>query len=423
MTSKILTTKLTPPPTMTNIAKLLQERAGLVSEMRKIVEAAEKENRRLNAEEKQKHSELRTKVGDLKDRVETLQEQKKLDEETRKREIEDEEKRKKGGSSNPKDETTDEQRAFRSFLRGGADRLQEDERRALSMGTDTEGGYVAPEQFLAELIKNVTDEVYVRQVARVIPLATGQSLGVPSLDTRMARAAYTSELSIGTADSSMKFGKRRMEPHPLTGYILISRDLIQSAAIPIEQEVIMDMTRAFAEAEEEKYMTGSGSGEPLGVFTASDSGIPTSRDASTGNTTTGITFDGLLSAKFDLKPQYRSLPSTRWMFHTDAMEQISKLKDGEDRYIWTPSTREGEPDRILGIPYFESRFVPNTFTTGQYVGILGDWQSYWIADATQMEVQRLVEKWADTNQIGFIGRRRNDAAPVRSEAFVRVKLA
>ena len=70
-----------------------------------------------------------------------------------------------------------------------------------------------------------------------------------------------------------------------------------------------------------------------------------------------------------------------------------------------------------------SEYAPNTFTTGLYVGLLGDFSHYWIADALEMTVQRLVELYAGTNQTGFIGRLETDGAPVLEEAFARVKLA
>ena len=66
---------------------------------------------------------------------------------------------------------------------------------------------------------------------------------------------------------------------------------------------------------------------------------------------------------------------------------------------------------------------PNTFTTRQFVGILADFSQIWIADALSMQVQRLNELYAETNQVGFIGRLETDGAPVLEEAFVRVKLA
>ena len=120
-----------------------------------------------------------------------------------------------------------------------------------------------------------------------------------------------------------------------------------------------------------------------------------------------------------------SRPAARaaWIFHRDGVKQLAKEKDGEGRYIWEASVRAGEPDRLLQFPFYASENAPNTFTTGLYVGILGDFSHYWIADALDFEVQRLVELYAANNQIGFIGRAEIDGMPVLAEAFVRVKLA
>jgi len=66
--------------------------------------------------------------------------------------------------------------------------------------------------------------------------------------------------------------------------------------------------------------------------------------------------------------------------------------------------------------------VPNTFATALYVGALCNWSNYWIAELRGLELQRLIEKYADTNEIGFYGRMYADGAPVLAESFVRVKL-
>ena len=91
--------------------------------------------------------------------------------------------------------------------------------------------------------------------------------------------------------------------------------------------------------------------------------------------------------------------------------------------MWRESVLEGEPDRLLGRPVMMSEYAPNTMTTGLYCGILGDFSNYWIADALDMQVQRLVELYAESNQVGFIGRLETDGMPVLAEAFARVKLA
>jgi HK97 family phage major capsid protein len=114
-------------------------------------------------------------------------------------------------------------------------------------------------------------------------------------------------------------------------------------------------------------------------------------------------------------------PNLRWVFHRDAIKQIRKLKDGNGQYLWTPGL-SGTPDMICEVPFIMSEYAPNTFTSGLYVGIIGDFTYYWIAEALGMQMKRLNELYAETNQVGFIGRMEVDGMPVLEEAFVRVKL-
>jgi HK97 family phage major capsid protein len=318
--------------------------------------------------------------------------------------------------------TEEYRKAFHVFLRNGAPGLGAEELRALQADSDPAGGYVvAPEQLVQEILKAVDDKVYIRQFATKYMVERADSLGVPSLDADPADADWTNELGTGSEDSTMAFGKRTFHPHPLAKRIKVSNKLLRSSFLDVEQLVRDRLAYKFSISQEKGFLTGSGAMQPLGVFTASDNGIPTSRDVSTGNTTTSIQVDGLIEAKYALKQQY--WPNAFWIFHRDAQKQISKLKDGEGQYLWRESTRVGEPDRLLGFPVYMSEYAPNTFTTGQYVGILGDFRFYWIADAMDMQVQRLMELYAESNQIGLIGRLETDGMPVLSEAFVRVKLA
>ena len=101
---------------------------------------------------------------------------------------------------------------------------------------------------------------------------------------------------------------------------------------------------------------------------------------------------------------------------------ISKLKDGEGQYLWSPGLVAGEPDRLLGLPVDESEYAPSTIQSNAYVGALCNWQYYWIAELQGLNVQRLNELYAGTSQVGFIGRYYGDGAPVLESAFVRVKL-
>ena len=261
--------------------------------------------------------------------------------------------------------------AFRSYLMRGAAEMQHEQRATLQADSDVGGGYLVPTQVVGRLIQAVDDLLFIRGLATVFPLTTGDSMGAPSLDSDPADFDWTAELTPVNEDTGIGFGKRELTPHPLSKLVKISNKLLRTAALNPEDIVLQRLAHKLAVTEEKGFLTGSGAGQPLGVFTASTDGISTARDVATGNSTTAIAFDGLISAKYALKSQYWS--RARWMFHRDAMAAISKLKDSDGQYLWRPSVREGEPDRILGHPVDVSEFVPNTFTTGLYVGMFCDW--------------------------------------------------
>jgi HK97 family phage major capsid protein len=305
-------------------------------------------------------------------------------------------------------------RGFRNWVATGQ------EFRALQSDDDELGGYlVTPMQMVDRLIKAIDDAVFIRQWATVFAVPNAQSLGAPALDADPADADWTTELATGTEDSTMSFGQRVLTPAPLAKRIKVSRKLLRQ--VPNSEGLVMErLGYKFGITYEKASLTGDGNGQPLGVFTASALGISTGRDVATDNTATAVTFNGLLNAKYALKQGYWG--NAKWLAHRDFFKQVSKLVDGEGRYLWRESVRVGEPDTVLNVPVFMSEYAPNTFTSGKYVAVLGDFSNYWIADSMAMDFQRLVELYAETNQVGLIGRLESDGMPVLEEAFVRVQL-
>lgn len=409
------------------LKELRDARGKAVADARAILDKADAEKRSLSAEEDGKYKEHFGRSEELRTQIEREEKMAEVE-----RDIAAEALRNKdaGKDAEKRGEQQTEQRgardsdeyrsAFRKYLAGGVQALTEGEHRALQADSDTAGGFtVAPQQWVDQLIKGVDDMVHIRAKATKFRLPTSASMGAPKLTADPADADWTAEILTGSADSSMAFGKRELNPHPLAKRIKISNKLLRMNS-KMEALVMARLAYKFGISQEKAFLTGSGSNQPLGVFTASTNGISTGRDVSTGNTGTSPTFDGLISAKYALKGQYWG--SAEWMFHRDVLAVVAKLKDGEGQYIWRESVRAGEPDRILNLPVAMSEHAPATLTSGLYVGILGDFSHYWIADALDMQVQRLMELYAESNETGFIGRLETDAMPVLEEAFVRVKL-
>lgn len=407
---------------------LREERGALVVQMQAITEKAQAEKRDLNNEEADQH-------GKIFDQIESKR--KLIEVEERSAEIArqeadaagkaaEERARKARETGVPDNGEPDEVRAarmaaFRRYLMSGTHGMSDDERRALAVTPDTGGGYLlAPAEFVQTLIKALDNAVFIRGEATKYGVSNSNGLGAPSLDNDPADFDWTTELATGSEDSTMSFGKRELKPHPMAKRIKVSKQLLRTGGLPVDAIVMQRLAYKMGITQEKAFLTGDGNNKPLGVFTASNDGISTARDVSTGNTATAISFDGLIEAKMSTKAQYWT--KGKWLFHRDAVKMLTKLKDGEGEYLWRMSVRDGEPDTILGRPLMISEYVPNTFTSGLYVGMFGDFSNYWIADLLDLQVQRLTELYAESNQDGFIGRYEGDGMPVLEEAFARVKL-
>ncbi len=416
------------------IRRLLAERAKVVADQRAMLDKAEAEKRGLSADENTNYENMDADIDRL---TRDIEREKKL--ETREREMRDSADPFKPTPGNSGEVRTLEYRgakidlpagseawraAYAKWMSRGGHALSADEIRALQADADIYGGFlVAPPQFVLKLIKAMDNEVFIRAMATVYPVTKAESLGAPSLDNDPADPSWTAEIATGSEDSTMSFGKRELSPHPLAKLIKVSEKLLRVSAMDVESLVISRLAYKNGVTAENCYLNGTGSNQPMGVFTAATVGfgISTSRDVSTGNTATAFTTDGLINALYSLKAQYH--PKATWIFHRDAIKMLRKLKDGEGQYIWNPDIKGGQPDMILARPYKMSEYCPNTFTASQYVGIIGDFSYYWIADALNMRIQRLNELYAATNQVGFISRMESDGMPVLEEAFARVKLS
>lgn len=401
----------------------LEKRARLVQESRDILKKLDVEKRSFNTEEKSAFDKLDKEIDDLTALIEAEEKQELREKIINERSI--------GGkmetSSAPQAKQSDAEemrkKAFDSYLRFGMREMPVEEKRTLTQSVANKGGFLVPdEKFVAELLKEIDDLFFLRNLATKFPLIGVQALSVPTLDTRMDDFEWTTEIGAAASDDTLRFGRRQLKPNPVAKLVKVSNTWLRNAAIPAENIVRTEIAYVMAKTMEKNFLTGNGVEKPLGIFTASNDGISTARDVSTDNTTSAVTFDGLIEAKYFLKGQYWNNAS--WMFNRTTMKMIRKIKNAvSGDYVWEPSVRVGEPDTILNSPAYMSEYVPNTYTTGLYVGIFGDFSKYWIADTMAMGIKRLDELYAETDEVGFIARMELDAMPAQESAFARVKLA
>lgn len=402
-----------------NIQELRRKRAKLGADASAIMRAAEDASRAMTPEEETRFDTLmdeRDQLDRTIERAERLAE----DERQRAEDAEDDDRgRGRGGE--------EAMGALRAYLLGGRNNLTAAQARALNAGNDPEGGFlVAPQQFVEELLKGIDDMLPLRGLATVQQLTQAESLGVPTLDADLDDAEWTSEIGTGSQDDALRFGKRELRPHPIAKRVKISRKLLRASRMGPETLVRQRMEYKFGVTQEKAFMTGDGNEKPLGLFTAHADGIPASRDVNVSSDGTGLVnaaggnaADDLITAKYTLKGQYHR--NARWLFHRMVLASVRKLKDGDGNYVWRPGLASDQPDTILDLPFILSEYAPSTMGDNDYIGMLGDFSFYWVVEALQFEVQRLVELYAEANQVGFIGRAEADAMPVLAEAFIRLQ--
>lgn len=406
---------------MTKIVELRQKRAALIEQTRTLNSKPS-----LTTEDRSAIDAIDKDITTLEGDIARLEKQ-----EARDKELAQERGTVVAGASAEVDDSKRQNIAFRSFLKHGMNNMAPELRQHLAFETRdiaadsaaAGGNIVAPQQFVAELLKKMDDILHVRQFATKYTLGSFANIGVPTISANASDADWTTEVASVGNDTALAFGKRTMTPSMLSKLIKVSIKLMEVASIPAESIVRDQLAYVFALAQEKAFLTGDGSGKPLGLFTASANGISTGRDVATGNAATAFTPDGLTNAVYSVKQQYRR--NARWLFNRDGVKMARQLKtgiSGDLTYLWQPGLTAGQPDTLMGFPVLESEFVPNTFTSGLYVGLFGDLSKYWIVDQLPFAIQRLVELYAGNNQVGFIGRMSTDGAPVDELAFARVKL-
>lgn len=231
-----------------NERDLLAQRAILINQARALLEKCEAEKRDFDAGEQATYDALFADVAKLDVKIENVRKLGSADVSDFR--TADALKPESGAMQNPDEEKRG--KAFQVFLRNGSIMP---EFRAMQADSDVAGGYLTtPQQFVNRLIKAIDDQVYIREWATKNTVTNAQSLGMPYLAADPADAGWTSEILIGSEDSTMSFGKRELNPKPLAKYIKVSNKLLRLNP-DVESLVIERLAYKFAITFEKACLT------------------------------------------------------------------------------------------------------------------------------------------------------------------------
>ena len=278
---------------------------------------------------------------------------------------------------------------------------------ALQIGTDSEGGYLVPDEYERTLVEALEEENVFRQLAKVIRTSSGDRK-IPVVATKGTASWIDEEGAYLESDDS--FGQVSIGAYKVGTMIKVSEELLNDSVFDLEAYISREFARRIGAKEEEAFFTGDGSGKPLGVLAATGG----AEIGVTAASATAITADELIDLFYSLKAPYRR--NAVWVLNDSTIKAIRKLKDNQGQYLWQPSLTTGAPDLLLGKPVRTSAYMPAIAADAKTVAF-GDFSYYWIADRQGRSFKRLNELYAATGQVGFLASQRVDGKLVLPEAI------
>ena len=299
-------------------------------------------------------------------------------------------------------------KAFGEWLRKGE--VDEMERKALYESDDTLGGFYAPTEYVADLIKSVTEISPIRSIARVrqtdkrgieIPKRTGQF-----------SASFVAETSTRSETTGYTTGMMSIDAHEMYGLVDISQAMLEDSAFNLESEMGTEFAEQFAKLEGTSFVSGNGVGKPLG-FTDSTAGVASTNSGSG----TALTANGILDLVYAIKSDY--LGNARFVMNRTTFAKLLQLEDGEGQKIFHVGLNlvNGAPSTIAGHPYTLATDMPDIGGSAKPIAF-GDFsKAYTIVDRVNLSVMRDPYSQATSGNIRYVARRRVGGTVVLAEAI------
>lgn len=312
---------------------------------------------------------------------------------------------------------TQEQATFKAWLQRGERGLDEEQlkaqasRNALSkqifgaqsIGTDTEGGYLAPDIAGDRLLVAANAFGGMREAADVQSTSDGNTMLWPTTDETGDTGELLSE-NIAAGDDDLVFGVVQIEAYVYSSKVItVPNQLLQDDKYDLIGHVSGRLGRRIGKITNTHFTTGDAANKPEGIVPASGEG-----KVGLAGQTASVIYDDLVDLEHAVDPEHRKNPGVRWMFHDDTLKILKKLKDADGRPIWVPGITSSEPATILGYEYIINQSMPVMAASAKSI-LFGDFKQYLIRDVNQVHVMRFTDSaYAKKNQTGFLALARSD---------------
>lgn len=313
------------------------------------------------------------------------------------------------------DDVSIEKKAFLSFCRKGVERISADEVKALTVAVEASAGYLAPTVFASEILKLLVQYSPIRQYARVVTIGSA-SVKYPRRTTSTT-AVWVDETDARTT-SEPSYEQVVLTPYELATFTDISTQLLEDNAYNLEGELGADFAESFGKAEGAAFVSGTGTGQPKGLLTASGIGV----------VKTGVAADFPATNPADvIIGMFHSLPAPHaqngvWLMNRTTLGTVRKWKDTTGRYLVCDPISAGAPVTLLGRPIVEAIDMDD-IGANKFPVMFGDLAGYRIVDRVSLSVLRDPYTLATNGQVRFHARKRVGADVTHPDRFVKLQCA
>lgn len=267
----------------------------------------------------------------------------------------------------------------------------------LQEGVDADGGYLVPEEYDKRIIDILSEENIMRKLGTTITTSGQHKINIAA--TKPAAAWIEEGGALQFSDAT--FSQILLDAHKLHVAIKITEELLYDNAFNLESYIVTEFGKAIANAEEDAFLNGDGTGKPLGLFAKTGGGTKAA-------STDAPTADDFIALIYALKRPYRKNAS--FIINDKNIALLRQLKDNNGVYMWQPSVQVGEPDTFLGYKLYTSQFAQTNAIA------FGDYRYYNIGDRGTRSWQELRELFAGNGMIAYVAKERVDGKLILPEA-------
>lgn len=310
--------------------------------------------------------------------------------------------------------------AFQEFMRKG-DLMSLDAQKALSVGTDPDGGYTVEPDTTGRIVTKIFETSPMRQVAAVQTIGTDSLEGMFDLDE--ADAGWVGETGARAETDTPKLAKWRIPVHEMDAFPFATQKLLDDSEVNLEAWLADKVADKFARKENAAFVNGDGVGKPRGFLTYPDgTTLPGTIQQFKSGVNGGFATDGsggdvLMDVIYGMKASLRN--GARWLMPRGVTAAVRKIKDGDGNYLWQPGIAAGQSASLLGYAIVEMEDMPELDTGSLSMAFANMAECYQIVDRQSIRVLR--DPYTKKPFVGFYSVKRVGGDVLNFEAIKLIR--